>query len=322
MGALTSYLQHEFSKFCPPGWHCQAESRLLSRELENLLGYAPRADVQLAKEDNSRRLWIEFEVSRADPVANHAKFATSHLFQPQQPTDVFLAMVSPHVDRGRRNLAANTVSLMRHIGMNAFQTVLFPQFLGEEIKRLNHLPLNALFEKNLPVQDEVERALSISEPVLTISGRRIHFVGDLMDVILNLRCWNQELATPEGGALWGRRTITYFVFDPRSGDFAPSKFCAYMAIQSATELRFELGRPPATAQMRISLYVTLDGTDSTFDGGRARAHLIRRLAMVPKTLKEVPEIEPIFERWLAQHVNHITVHPSGPIFLLPPPWFR
>lgn len=156
MGALTSYLQREFSKFCPPGWHCQAESRLLSPELEDLLGYAPRADVRLEKEDNSRRLWIEFEVSRADPVANHAQFATSHLFRPQQPTDVFLAMVSSHVDRGRRNLAANTVSLMRHIGMNAFQTVLFPQFLGEEIKRLNHLPLNVLFDKNLPVQAEVD----------------------------------------------------------------------------------------------------------------------------------------------------------------------
>jgi hypothetical protein len=30
----------------------------------------------------SRRLWIEFEISRADPVANHAKFATAQLFQP------------------------------------------------------------------------------------------------------------------------------------------------------------------------------------------------------------------------------------------------
>jgi hypothetical protein len=214
MGALTPYLQHEFSKFCPPGWHCRAESRLLSRELEDLLGYAPRADVRLEKEDSSLRLWIEFEVSRADPVANHAKFATSHLFHPQRPTDVFLAMVSPHVDRGRRNLAAKTVALMRYIGMNAFQTVLFPQFLGEEIKRLNHLPLHVLFDKNLPVQAEVERALSISEPVLTVSGRRIHFVGDMMDVMLNLRSWNQELATPEGCDLWGRRTITYRTYAP------------------------------------------------------------------------------------------------------------
>jgi hypothetical protein len=211
---------------------------------------------------------------------------------------------------------------MRHIGMNAFQTVLFPQFAGEEIKRLNHLPLHVLFDKNLPVQAEIERALSISEPVLTVSERRIHFVGDMMDVMLNLRCWNQELATPEGRALWGRRTITYFVFDPRSGNFAPSKFCAYMAIETATESRIRVGLPLATTQMRVSLYVTLDGTDSAFDGGRARSHLIRRLAMLPRTMSDISEMKLLFERWLARHSTCITVHPSGPVFLLPPLWFR
>ena len=72
--------------------------------LEALLGYRPRVDVLLEREDGSRRLWIEFEVSRADPVANHAKFATAHLFQPQAEADSFLAMVSPHVARGRRSL--------------------------------------------------------------------------------------------------------------------------------------------------------------------------------------------------------------------------
>lgn len=314
MGALTFYLQQEFSKFCPPGWICRAESRLLSRNLEDLLGYAPRADVQLENKEGSRRLWIEFEVSRADPVANHAKFATSHLFQPQPSTDVFLAMVSPHVDRRRRNLAANTVSLMRYIGMSAFQTVLFPQFSGEEIKRLNHLPLPALFDTHLPVQDEIERVLSISEPVCMTSGRRIHFVGDMIDVILNIRGWNEELATLEGRALWGKRTITYFVFDPQSGNFAPSKFCAYMVIQTPTEFCSKAGPLLATAQMRVSVYVTLDGTDSSFDGGRARSHLIERLAMLPRTLSDVPKIKSLFESWLARHSAHITVHQPVPSF--------
>jgi hypothetical protein len=55
---------------------------------------------------DGRRIWVEFEVSRADPVANRAKFATAHLFQSQPAADTFLAMVRPHVDRGRRNLAA------------------------------------------------------------------------------------------------------------------------------------------------------------------------------------------------------------------------
>src|SRR3954447_1779886 len=120
MGALTVYLQREFERQCPSGWGSPKEVRLLPADLEDLLGYAPRADVLLQRLDGSRRLWIEFEVSRADPVANHAKFATAHLFEPQLTTDSFVAMVSPHVTRGRRNLGANTISLMRALGMRAF----------------------------------------------------------------------------------------------------------------------------------------------------------------------------------------------------------
>ena len=50
---------------------------------------------------------LSIEVSRADPVANHAKFATGHLFQPQLPTDVFISMESSNATQGRRNLAFN-----------------------------------------------------------------------------------------------------------------------------------------------------------------------------------------------------------------------
>ena len=53
-------------------------------------------------------------------------------------------MVSAHVVRGRRNLAVYTISLMRLIGMNAFQTLLLPACSGEEIKRLNHLDSKAI----------------------------------------------------------------------------------------------------------------------------------------------------------------------------------
>src|SRR5204862_2638977 len=126
MGTLTTYLQSRFVSVCPAGWSCRHEVSILGRELEDLLGFSSRVDLLFEKLDGSRRLWIEFEVSRADPVANHAKFAAAHLFNPQGPTDAFVAMVSPHVTRGRRNLAATTIALMRHIGMDAFQTVLFP----------------------------------------------------------------------------------------------------------------------------------------------------------------------------------------------------
>jgi hypothetical protein len=198
MGRLAAYLQQEFIRLCPDGWIARHEIPLLSPELACLLGYCPRVDVLLERKDGSKRLWIEFEISRADPVANHAKFATSHLFQPQPGTDSFIAMVSPHVARGRRNLAANTISLMRCIGMNAFQTILFPHLSGSEVKRLNHhLDLNPSTSAFLNVRPEIERVLLISEALFTIPERRIHFVGDILDVMLNLHRWNNDMATAQ-----------------------------------------------------------------------------------------------------------------------------
>lgn len=90
MGTLTSYLQQEFIRRSYPGWVCRHERRILPRHLEDFLGYAPRVDVLLERQDGTRRLWIEFEISRADPVANHTKFATAHLFEPQRDTDTFI----------------------------------------------------------------------------------------------------------------------------------------------------------------------------------------------------------------------------------------
>ena len=164
MGALIPFLHDEFARLCPPAWRARAEVSLLGRELNRLLGYGPRADLLLEREDETPRIWIEIEVSRADPVSNHAKFATAHLFAPQSPRDTFLAMVSPHVSRGRRNPAANTIALMRHIGMSAFQTVLFPRLHPDEVKRLNHLGAE-LGRTGLPVTEEVKRVLSVTEPV-------------------------------------------------------------------------------------------------------------------------------------------------------------
>src|SRR5438128_7180232 len=112
MGTLARYLQHEFRTACPAGWRCTTECHLLDSSLRKVLGYSSQADVLLEREDGKRRLWIEFEVSRADPVANHAKFATSNLFCPLGEGSTFISMVSPHVQRGRRNLAAATIHLM------------------------------------------------------------------------------------------------------------------------------------------------------------------------------------------------------------------
>jgi hypothetical protein len=320
MGNLSTYLQHAFLEHCPAGWKGSYEVPLLAPELEKTLGYAPRADVLLERIDGSRRLWIEFEISRADPVANHAKFATANLFLPQPETDTFLSMVSPHVVRGRRNLASNAVGVMRQIGMDAFQTLLLPTNSANEIKYLNHLKLEELGSQQLSIASEIDRAFAVTETVLTRTGRRIHFVGDFLEVVLNLRRWNQEIATEEGRATWGRRTVTYFVYDPVSSLFAPSKFCAYIAIPERNTLDAQTYLQ-TRSEMTITFYATLDQTDHRFDGQRARKHLTQHLAMTAQAFYDAGELHHSFENWLAEHGEAITVHPQGAVFLMPPAWF-
>jgi hypothetical protein len=318
MGNLAGFLQSRFVECCPAGWNCRSEVRVLDRKYEQLLGFAPRVDVLLERDDGQRRLWIEFEVSRADPVANHAKFATSHLFQPQADTDAFVAMVSSHVARGRRNLAASTVFLMRHIHMKAFQTVLLPQFEPATIKQLNHLPLHQLASQQLDTRAEIQRAILVSEPVLASDHHRIHFAGDLLDVFRNLQRWNDELSTADGRQLWKKRTVVYFVFDPNTRLFAPCKFCAFLD----TSLGTHTAANAARFVMTVNLYATLDESERRFDGNRAQTHLAKNLGMKIVEPADSPAIQDYFTAWLEQNAAFIAVHPRGPRFLVPPTWFK
>ncbi len=315
MGNLTVYLQSAFATVCPPDWQVRPEVGVLTADVVVVLGYAPRADVLLEWRDGTRRLWIEFEISRADPVANHAKFATAQLFQPLPATDTFAAMVSPHVDRGRRNLAAATIGVMRRLGMDAFQPVLFPDQAPETIKRLNHLGLAALSAEGLAVRMELDRALLVAEPALHTDGHRIHFAGDMLGVLLNVRQWNEELATPVGQRAWTRRTVRYFVADPCAQRFAPAKFCAYLALRDGYTAGVQ------SAMMTIATYVALDGAETRFDGHRAQTHLTRNLGMRPHQLPIIPALQSAWSAWLARHRDYITVHPAGATILLPPTWF-
>ncbi|MEE9402990.1 MAG: hypothetical protein V3V47_07325 [Desulfobacteria bacterium] len=205
MGTLSHYLQTEFFRQRPRGWSCPPEAAILPRDLCRLLGFTPRTDVLLARDDGLRRYWIEFEISRADPVANHAKFAATHLFNPQSKTDVSVSMVSSHVAPGRRNLGATTISLMRHVGMDAFQTVLLPRLPLEEVRRLNRLPPDELQESHLDIRSELSRVFEVSEPLSSFQGSRIHFIANVLEVILNIRSWNLELKTSPARKLWERR---------------------------------------------------------------------------------------------------------------------
>jgi hypothetical protein len=54
-----------------------------------------------------------------------------------------------HVTSGRHNMADNTILVMRHLGMRAYQTPLFPALTAPEIKRLNYLDLPSLSREKL-----------------------------------------------------------------------------------------------------------------------------------------------------------------------------
>jgi hypothetical protein len=271
--------------------------------------------------DSSARIWIEFEVSRADPVANHAKFATSHLFQPQSPIDRFLAMISPHVTRGRRNLASNTVALMRQIGMKAYQTVLFPYISPGEVQRINQLSPDLLFAQNLDVDRELERALAVTEPAASMTDYNIHLVGDLLGVMLSLRRWNEDMCTESGKRMWGRRTVTYFVSELKSRLFAPSKFCAYSAVPVGSSPGQTARGADALGTMTISVYAALNDGSHLLDGHKAQTHLTRGLGMIVVHPGDVPHLDVAFDRWMRRHEEDISIHPSGPVILMSPRWF-
>lgn len=317
MGQLARFMQQAFSAQCPKGWTFSAEKRVLSLEMEKLLGYSPRADVCLERDDGSRRLWIEFEISRADPVANHAKFATSHLFKAFEPSDVFVSMVSSHVTRGRRNLASNTIHLLRHVGINSFQTVLLPAIEPDKIKRLNHSSLLQLEDSGLDVSAEQERVFQVVDPVLESDGHRIHFASELFEVVRNLHLWNHQISAPLAEGQWKRRTVAYFVFDPVSKLFAPSKFCAYVipTRSNAVDDVSDAG------MMNVATYCKLDQTDRRFDGQRAREHLTTNLGMILTQPSESLIIDQAFAHWSRKNEASITVHPSGPKFIRPPDWY-
>lgn len=193
---------------------------------EARLGFQAQADVLLSAPDG-RRIAIEFEVSRADPVANHAKFVVAYGNGSMSSTrDTFISMVSPHVAPGRRQLASSFTRYMRSTGLPAFQVALLPTLTPGEVQALNQdeEPSRALAHR--VAFAELERALVVAEP-RGIQQHRSHFAGDVADVMANCWAWNDELVG-EASALWGRRAVWFFAVDPVTRLFAPSTFCAFL----------------------------------------------------------------------------------------------
>ncbi|MBA4066764.1 MAG: hypothetical protein C0501_24270, partial [Isosphaera sp.] len=316
---LTPFLQGEFERLCPAGWQCSREVDLIPPALALSLGYMARADILLVQPESTRRIWVEFEVRRADPVSNHAKFATSHLFDPRPPTDSFVSMVSPHVTRGRRNLAANTIRLMRIVGMRAYQTCLLPLLPPDQIQRLNQTPVAELTRAGLSIGLELERIMAVVDPAGSWDSGEVHLVADLSEVMANLRQWNSDIAPAEGGKGWGKRGGTFFVYDPVTALFAPSKFCAYILLPDGTTGG---GTSPAARGGRwdVATYCAINDGTHIMDGHRARVHLADRLGMLLRSPADNPEVATRFAAWLADHANAVRVDTGGPQFLVPPTW--
>ncbi|MGF1500066.1 MAG: hypothetical protein ACFB8W_25035 [Elainellaceae cyanobacterium] len=324
--SLAKYLQEEFPKHVSPEWSCTPEKNFLPKELSKYLGYNPRADLLLWNINSSRRIWIEFEISRADPVANHTKFATAHLFHPQGEHDTFVSMASSHIAAGRRNLAEDTILLMRYLGMDAFHLALLPGYSKEEIGKINHSPIEDLKLIEMDVGSEVERIFSVIEPIYSDkSNRRIHFVGDLTEVVRNLRRWNRDIQTILNRELWGERTITYFVYDAVTHSFAPSKFCAYVPVfdltnylpDNSSDNLSKVTKP----EMSIEIYQSIEQNQKIFDGKKARDYLNKCLCMNYRKLQEDENMQLQFKGWLERNSNVVRVHPRGPLFLTFPRWF-
>ncbi|MEX1118690.1 MAG: hypothetical protein WEB60_07835 [Terrimicrobiaceae bacterium] len=318
MSHLARHLQQAFRESCPTGWTCESEVGVVSKEIAEWLGYAPQADIVLSQAKSGKRIWIELEISRADPVANHAKFATAHLVSPMPPSDAFVSMVSRHVSRGRGNLAAHTVGLMRAVGIRAFQTPLFPEIDGPTVKLLNHMPMESLRAEALPNHREIDRAVSVATSLGAACGQDIHFVANPIEVAFNIYRWNTEMADPENREIWRRRPVRYFVHDPRTGTFAPSKFAAYLLLPQSRPASVT---PYSLTGMSVKAYTAIDQDHPLFDGNRAWRHLHHRLGMDMHPLSELtPETRTTFSRWADGHTNVVAIDNKGPVILSPKPW--
>src|SRR5688572_15239916 len=104
MGHLARLLATQFAATPIPGWRCHPEERLLDPDLARRYGYTPQVDVMLHSTDG-RRVAVELEISRADPVANQVKFLLAHRAPVGQPPYALVSMFSSHIKRGRRNIA-------------------------------------------------------------------------------------------------------------------------------------------------------------------------------------------------------------------------
>jgi hypothetical protein len=307
---LACELQRRLVESPPVGWSARKEAGLLTPELTRVLGYRPSVDLLLQSLTSPDRIWIEFEISRADPVANHTKFASAHLIHPLPQTDAFVSLVSNDIAAGRANLSAHAVFLLRIAGLRAFQMPLLPTLDALAIKNLNQG--KSRFDKipDLGMRDVIELTRPVGHIVPTET--QIFFATNRLEALLNLHQWNRDMADPAYRELWGKRNIRYLVGDPSSRLFAPSKFCAYTRMPGPTEPSKSF-----TPTMTIPAYAAIEQANSIFDGHKARLRLEKigfrsfRLSTAPVWLRSA------FAKWKTTHQSTLNISKEACEILYP-----
>jgi hypothetical protein len=293
---VAKALQRRWVEHPPAGWAASREVRLISADEGRMLGYQPTVDLMLRNVESRQRVWIEVEVSRADPAANHMKFGSAHLLHPLPACDAFVSLVSRDVAPGRSNLAAHATWLLRVNGLRAFQLPLLPGLSGRTIKQLNQgeLPLD-----RLPTPDLGEILLA-TESVGSTHGSGIYHVTNRLEVILNIHQWNKDMAQASARTAWGRRRVRYFVHDRSSELFAPSKFAAYTRIPVAADPDEPIPYNPA---MTVQAYSKIPHDTPIFDGRKAWQKISSLGFQVTKAPDCPPRIQEHFRSWVTVHAT-------------------
>jgi hypothetical protein len=127
--------------------------------------------------------------------------------------------------------------------------------------------------------------------------------------------------------------VQFFAYDPASGQFAPSKFCAFIPGASlraqasgrvlaadfdARGHAWALAARAAAHVMTLDLYSQLGEGDARFDGHIARRHLEQHLRYEKVPLQTAPEaVGRAFRRWHAGVAAFVPLR-GEPFLLLPP----
>jgi hypothetical protein len=299
---IASELQRRWVEAPPAGWSAAEEQDLLLPVDRRLLGYRPVADLVLTHHSTHQRLWIELEISRADPVANHTKFASAHLLRPFSRQDAFVSLVSNHITRGRANLAAHTTYLLRQSGLRAFQMPLLGELSADQICAMNQgvRPLS-----ELPTPD-LQKMIELTQPVLEQAHVSIYYVTNSLEVCLNVRQWNQDAQCDSSRAVWGLRRVKYLVYDNRTQLFAPSKFCAYSRMRPPEPGAASVDFTPV---MTIQAYASVAQDERIFDGTRAWKCLSRIGFKKVPAHEASPVLRQRLQAWKELHAD--LVHVDG-----------